>query len=220
LISRFRLADHGQKTYKVYYSLIDRLGYFVDVHDVIFKLGKDMPVMDSVRLALQIFEKRKDYGYINASRSAFEGVGYRYEMGYPYTPPFAKSLSSSTRSTESMAQADAWMKHCIENHEGCKPATQHSSFIPRRLIEIKRNGTGGLQICLQERHEKSTPVSYATLSHCWDSQMPFKLLQDNLATCKQEIPLEKISKVFQDAVWVVARTNIDFIWIDSLCKTK
>ncbi|KAF1352801.1 HET-domain-containing protein, partial [Lizonia empirigonia] len=58
---------------------------------------------------------------------------------------------------------------------------------------------------------------YATLSHCWGSTMPFKLSCGNFVSCLTDVPLTRLSKVFQDAIKFAWRMDILYIWIDSLC---
>jgi hypothetical protein len=56
------------------------------------------------------------------------------------------------------------------------------------------------------------------LSHRWGNYMPFRLLESNIKSCMSEIPLKQLSQVFLDAASVCLRLNLEFIWIDSLCK--
>lgn len=58
---------------------------------------------------------------------------------------------------------------------------------------------------------------YATLSHCWSSHPPFKLLKDNLLELTKEIFLAALPRVFQDALEATRRLGLRYIWIDSIC---
>lgn len=58
---------------------------------------------------------------------------------------------------------------------------------------------------------------YATLSHRWGSRDMFKLLKNNLADCKRGMPVRRLSNTFQDAIQVVSRLGIRFLWVDCLC---
>lgn len=58
---------------------------------------------------------------------------------------------------------------------------------------------------------------YTTLSHCWGSGLVFKLLQSNIDDLRQDIPIKRLPKVFQDAMYVSIEIGICYIWIDSLC---
>ena len=91
-------------------------------------------------------------------------------------------------------------------------------FTPTRLNEIIGESNDCYKIRSRNGRSLEAPVKYASLSHCWGRSMPFKLINENLISCMQEIPLEKLSKVFKDAIGVASRCNISYIWIDSICK--
>ncbi|KAH9217832.1 heterokaryon incompatibility protein-domain-containing protein [Leptodontidium sp. 2 PMI_412] len=114
-------------------------------------------------------------------------------------------------------QADKWFKECLETHEGCTSALPKSNFVPSRLIEIRGTDVNQLSIRLQEKSTLPASASYATLSHCWGTSMPFKLTLQNLVACKEDIPMHNLTKVFQDAIHVAHSAGIQYIWIDSLC---
>ncbi|KAG4442990.1 hypothetical protein IFR05_001521 [Cadophora sp. M221] len=130
---------------------------------------------------------------------------------------FEPTLSPSTASNESMMQADKWFKECLEIHEGCSSALPKSNFVPSRLIEIRGTDVNSPSIRLQEKSTLPAKVSYATLSHCWGTSMPFKLTLQNLVACKEDIPMHSLTKVFQDAIYFAHRSGTHYIWIDSLC---
>lgn len=56
-----------------------------------------------------------------------------------------------------------------------------------------------------------------TLSHCWGTHSTLRLLLSNIADFKIAIPLEDLSKVYQNALMVTARIGFHYLWIDSLC---
>src|SRR6266702_2390043 len=72
---------------------------------------------------------------------------------------------------------------------------------------------GGILARLRDKSELSASVCYTTLSHRWGDNMPFKLLDCNLDQCRREIPLEAISKVFQDAMNTILKLGFSYIWI-------
>lgn len=133
---------------------------------------------------------------------------------------YETGLSKSTNSEETLRVAESWFHNCLEKHDECKAVFQKSSFVPKRLVEIKGYENGELQVRLRVFRPGRSEVSYATLSHCWCSYMPFKLTRANLKSCMKSIPMQDVSKVFQDAIQLAFRWNIRFMWIDSLCKAK
>jgi Heterokaryon incompatibility protein (HET) len=60
-------------------------------------------------------------------------------------------------------------------------------------------------------------TSYASLSHCWGAHVPVKLLASNLSTFEHKIEISELPKTFREAIDVVRRLDIEYIWIDSLC---
>jgi hypothetical protein len=56
-----------------------------------------------------------------------------------------------------------------------------------------------------------------TLSHCWGNAECLKLTVDNYAQMLDGIPLLALPQLYQDAVCVVRRLGIRYLWIDSLC---
>ena len=130
---------------------------------------------------------------------------------------FESTLSSSTESNESMLQA-CWFKECREKHEECTSAFPKSNFVPSRLIKIQGPDINNLSIRLQDKSSLPTQVSYATLSHCWGTIMPFKLTLENLDACMDSVPMPSLTKVFQDTLRYAYRSGIQYLWIDSLCR--
>jgi hypothetical protein len=61
------------------------------------------------------------------------------------------------------------------------------------------------------------PISYTSLSHRWGSAKMFQLTSKNLECLQLEIPLQELSKVFQDAFVACKKLGMRYIWIDSLC---
>ena len=132
---------------------------------------------------------------------------------------FESKISPSTDSDSSLAQVGKWFKTCCEEHEECKPETS-TSFVPSRLLEISGSDESTLRIRLRERPTLPVEIRYSTLSHCWGSVMPFKLKHELLKSCLNGISLDEISRVFRDAIRVAWRLGIQYIWIDSLCRTQ
>lgn len=47
--------------------------------------------------------------------------------------------------------------------------------------------------------------------------MSVKLLSSNLVSFQDQIDIGKLPKTFRDAIDVVRRSDIEYVWIDSLC---
>jgi hypothetical protein len=112
-----------------------------------------------------------------------------------------------------MNYANKWLSECVEDHD-CRNENT-GSLIPTRLIDV---GTSSSDIPrLREHSEIPLPARYATLSHCWGTHIPVKLLQSNIDILKKGIDFTSLSKTFQEAIIAARHLRIQYIWIDSLC---
>jgi len=141
---------------------------------------------------------------------------------------YEPKLSGSTNSEESLGLAARWINDCMETHRRCNAAFPKSGFLPTRLVEIhtSRDNTIWARLVETKQSEpslirkcehKTSQVHYATLSHCWGSVMPFTLTLENHSSLLERIPMTEVSKAFQDAIQFAYRSDIRYIWIDSLC---
>jgi len=137
-----------------------------------------------------------------------------------------KDLIMKDQIPEQLAIEDAasigteWVNQCQSNHDSCKKHDE-SQWLPTRLLEIELVG-GQTKVRLCHSSELSGLPSkprYATLSHRWglDEDTVFKLTTANLAELTSNMPLEKLSPLFLDAIHLVQGMGIKYLWIDSLC---
>ena len=65
-----------------------------------------------------------------------------------------------------------------------------------------------------------TKIEYLTLSHAWSvtvGESHLKLSTENKKDLQVQIPLERLSQTFRDAMAVTQHLGYRYIWIDSLC---
>lgn len=110
----------------------------------------------------------------------------------------------------------SWYEQCLE-HETCRNWKSQSKVLPTRLVRINKPENADISANLCETKDLLSGVLYTTLSHCWGSGVVFKLLQSNLDDLRQDIPIKRLPKVFQDAMYISVEIGICYIWIDSLC---
>ena len=130
-------------------------------------------------------------------------------------PELFKLGSHATRLTAhgELSQLDLakkWLDGCLETHESCK--STEDCQLPTRLIDL-----GSTPIRLVQSSNLTTKPRYATLSHCWGTHDFYKLKQDNLKDFMSVIPEKKLTKTFQDAMFIARSLGIRYLWIDSLC---
>jgi hypothetical protein len=107
-----------------------------------------------------------------------------------------------------------WLSQ-YKDHPACKinnPNGGSNFAVPTRLLYVGSSTSPNLRLC---KVPDGTP--YASLSHCWGVHVPVKLLASNLSIFKHLIQIFELPKTVQDAIDVARRSDIEYIWIDSLC---
>ena len=59
---------------------------------------------------------------------------------------------------------------------------------------------------------------FATLSHCWGKSQFLTLCNDSFEEFRSGIELHRLPKTFREAIYVVRKFGLRYLWIDSLCK--
>ncbi|RDW87253.1 hypothetical protein BP5796_02947 [Coleophoma crateriformis] len=117
------------------------------------------------------------------------------------------ALEVSTASQSSLSFATELLERCRSSHPKCQ--SPDALITPTRLIELYE---GGCRL----RTDVVVGTPYTTLSHCWGSIDILKLRKDNINEL-HDFPLSKLSKTFQDAVFLSRSLGFKYIWIDSVC---
>ena len=120
-------------------------------------------------------------------------------------------FDASTDSQASFSTVSDWLNRCLTTHKICH--MNSSATPPTRVVYIPESGKPRLLVT----NENTLAFLYTTLSHCWGSHMPLRLTTGNIEELQAEIPVEKLSKTFQDALEITKRMGLKHIWIDSLC---
>lgn len=122
-----------------------------------------------------------------------------------------------TQSESSWNQVLGWIQECSTNHATCQPK---SAIVPKKEWPTRLIAVGDADSPIFRLVETSeiddSKIDYVTLSHCWGSHVPVRLLTDTYATFK-EMELEKLPKTFRDAVIVTRNLGLPYLWIDSIC---
>ncbi|PVH96061.1 HET-domain-containing protein, partial [Periconia macrospinosa] len=112
-------------------------------------------------------------------------------------------------------QARHWIHHCKDNHAKCRQADSDLR-LPTRLVSIDRNSTG-ISARLCDGQSLPCNTEYLTLSHCWGTAEFMTLRENNKDSFYISIPVERLARTFQDAMYATAVLGFKYIWIDSLC---
>ncbi|CAN9130266.1 unnamed protein product [Alternaria alternata] len=113
--------------------------------------------------------------------------------------------------------AAKWLQECVNEHLSCNTSEGGSTWYPTRLLHLADPSEDKNYIRLI-RTAREPPIGpYATLSHCWGNNMPFKLTQAMERESNLRFALTDLPKTFQEAIQVSRRLEIPYLWIDSLC---
>jgi len=125
--------------------------------------------------------------------------------------PISVSVATDNAANTALELAIQWLTACLGTHgDICNRHSDHQT--PTRLIAVNENPIRLVKL----GGSKATP-RYTTLSHCWGNLGFMKLTSDSLDLFLEKIPVDKLTKTFQDAVYITQRLGIDYLWIDSLC---
>lgn len=117
-----------------------------------------------------------------------------------------------------------WVNKCLNDHPECRDTRQANYLKPTRLLYLDPDQTDILMLIpvtkLKEYH-------YVTLSHRWGSPAPPKLSKLNndpdqrneifVGTLEKGMRITELPRIFQDAIRIVRRCGLRYLWIDSLC---
>lgn len=106
--------------------------------------------------------------------------------------------------------ANNWMSNCTENHDLCK--NNGDGTLPTRLISI-----AGESLRLVLTSKCLDRPRYAALSHSWGSYNVIKLTSGNLDTYMEALPVERFPRTFKEAIEIIKKFGLNYLWIDSLC---
>ena len=114
-----------------------------------------------------------------------------------------------------------WIRTCLDRHSGCwsqylnfAKLTSDKDSLPTRVIGIG-NLSAPVKPHLEEYSRAKGP--YIALSHRWGSSKVVRTIKNTLEEHKKQIPWNKMSKTFQDAIDIARKVDVQYLWIDSLC---
>lgn len=99
-----------------------------------------------------------------------------------------------------------------KSHRHCVPVEK---FIPSRLLDVSTPSLPKL-VTREDMHSEQDCI-YATLSYVWGIAQPFVLTTRNEQQLRKGVKCALLPKTVQDAVHVVSRLSIRYLWVDALC---
>lgn len=131
--------------------------------------------------------------------------------------PLARTIRGrpvkTTIDSSVLEQVKRCVAQCDHEHDGC--AQRPLGPAPERLLDLHSSTTeNNTVVKLVElginRHEQYAALSYA--SECGISGVQPNQLADG-----DKIPIDSLSKTFQDAIFVTQTLGLRYLWINSLC---
>lgn len=124
----------------------------------------------------------------------------------------AKSLAKTfTGSRAGVELIKHWLSTCETQHKACNKTTV-PTWYPSRLLDVC-----GSNIRLVSTESEKISARYATLSHCW-GKTPFESLStENMHSLQEGLPLSWFPLTFRDAILLVRRLELRYLWIDCFC---
>ena len=104
-------------------------------------------------------------------------------------------------------------QECLSSHQ-CTGSV--SSTLPTRLLDVGPEA-GHLLPRLVETESEPISAPYATLSYCWGGKSQLQLTNVSLEVFKLQIPVSQLALTILDAIQVVRKLGIRYLWVDSLC---
>ncbi|KAI1214282.1 heterokaryon incompatibility protein-domain-containing protein [Annulohypoxylon truncatum] len=126
---------------------------------------------------------------------------------------WTRPINCQPGSPENLALARRWLEECLRSHPNCQ--TEQSSM-PSRILRVDEIETSGeFDVFLENTHGKVEP--FAALSYCWGGDQACKTTKARMESGELRLPYEKLARSVQDAVKVVPRLGLKYLWVDALC---
>jgi hypothetical protein len=122
----------------------------------------------------------------------------------------ATPISGDTSSDASWQWAMSRLQNCTKNHKAC--GFDKASSLPTRVLDLSI-----LRKDIRLYETKNETGHYIALSHCWGDSRAIRTTLGTLAKHKEIIAWEALPRTFQDAIIIVRRLGLNYLWIDSLC---
>ncbi|KAH8879178.1 HET-domain-containing protein [Thozetella sp. PMI_491] len=111
----------------------------------------------------------------------------------------------------------SWAMNCEQHHSACNgnfPGSSDGTVAPRRLIDVGLPGQPDVRLVGTD----GQLLKYAALSYCWGTnQTGYITTTETISQMMQGVPLALLSQTIQDAVMVVRKLRIRYLWVDALC---
>ncbi len=176
-------------------GLPSSLKFAINIHTTALESNGEM-----VQMTTEISFHGKHEGFEKYSLNDF-AAAYR-----------SKSNDSENITSTDMIDVEEWLKDYTEHHSCSNSIVK--GYLPPRVLDCRTD-----QLVLKEASQIDLKgdTRYLTLSHCWGKGPNVTLQSDNMDELYQGIEYSRLPPTFRDAVKIVRKLNIAYLWIDSLC---
>ncbi|RDW75449.1 hypothetical protein BP6252_06591 [Coleophoma cylindrospora] len=209
LIEAFDLAESADEGYCKWCSLVYRS---------LLERGAELPTPGNRAFARVVAQPNRPFyvQWTSQQQRRITAEIYQIASNGPSLPNlgYAAQILPDLTSDSVFQQISSWIQHCEETHEDCN---QTHPSTPRRLLDIGdplQNANARTIRLVQDIRE---PVKYIALSHCWGKNQNLTTTSASLESRLTSISWDDLPKTYQDAITVLRRLNLRYIWIDSLC---
>jgi hypothetical protein len=109
----------------------------------------------------------------------------------------------------------SWIRqYCSPSHELCNIITNGLPVLPKRLLKLESSGKSVRLITTSQYSVNS----YAVLSYCWGGDQAAKTVRSNLSAHEAGVSTRNLSASIRDALRVTAILELEYLWVDALCK--
>lgn len=114
------------------------------------------------------------------------------------------------------------MEYCAAKHVRCNVLELKSVFIPNRVLDVGPGDNLDRVLLIDDtaslfRNLPRLTRRYVALSCCWGTSVPLKTTTASLARHREGIQISSMPQVFREAVFVVRKLRLRYLWIDALC---
>lgn len=125
-------------------------------------------------------------------------------------------IATSTVSEACRNLATQWIATCTSDHVRCNNSVKDHNFLPTRFIDLGPSGSES-KLHLVHTNTFGAREGYMSLSHCWGSLPVLKLTNATRKELEAGFDVSILPNTYRDAIAVVRRLGVRYLWIDSLC---
>jgi hypothetical protein len=120
-------------------------------------------------------------------------------------------------SPENMMRIRYWLGCCAtrqSGHENCSDLMPVRTELPTRVVYV---GTDDGLDPPRLQSGNGEIAGYVSLSYCWGGSQRHQTERNRIEEYMHALPVERLPKSLQDAIFLTRTLGIQYIWIDSLC---